>query len=236
MPANRFLEALSAADAALLRPNLRLRALARDETVAKEDTVIPRVCLPTTAILSVVAVMRDGRQVETRTIGFEGGYGLLHALGSPLSYERVIAQVGGQAWEIPLPAMAAAAQASPSLVAQIVSFAQASLIQSAQTTACNALHDAEQRLCRWLLMTRDRLGSEVLPLTQEHLSIMLGVQRTTVTAIASSLQARGLVAYTRGKVRITDHAAVSAIACECYQAIDHGVEQLIGGRQRVGAE
>lgn len=173
MPANRFLQALSPADATLLQPNLQLRVLGRDEIVAKEGAVVPRVCLPTTAILSVVAVMRDGRRVETRTIGFEGGFGLLHALGSPLSFERVIIQVGGEGYQMPLPALARAARASPTLASQIVSFAQASLIQSAQTTACNALHDTEQRLCRWLLMTRDRLGAEVLPLTQEHLSVML---------------------------------------------------------------
>ena len=227
MPANRFLESLSQSDAALVQPLLRRRALGRNELVARDGAPVEKVYLPVNAILSVVAVMRDGRQVETRTIGFEGGYGLLHAIGSSLSYERVITQVAGEAWEISLPALARAAQESPSLVYQIVSFAQASLIQSAQTTACNALHDAEQRLCRWLLLTRDRLGSEVLPLTQEHLSIMLGVQRTTVTAIASSLQARGCVSYTRGKIRITDLEAITRIACECYDAIEHGVEQII---------
>lgn len=233
MPANRFIETLSPADAALLQPSLRLRTLARDDLVAREGSPVAAVYLPLNAILSVIAVMRDGRQVETRTIGYEGGYGLLHALGSPLSYERVITQVGGEVYEISLPALTQAAHMSPSLVSQIVSFAQASLIQSAQTVACNALHDAEQRLCRWLLMTRDRLGAEILPLTQEHLSIMLGVQRTTVTAIASALQARGVVTYSRGKVRITDHAAVSAIACECYRAIDQGVELTVGRREHV---
>lgn len=230
MPANRFIESLSPSDLALLTPSLRRRTLARDELVAREEAPVERVYLPMNAILSVIAVMRDGRQVETRTIGFEGGYGLLHALGSPMSYERVITQAPGEVYDIALNALAEAARQSASLVTQIVSFAQASLLQSAQTTACNALHDTEQRLCRWLLMTRDRLGSEVLPLTQEHLSIMLGVQRTTVTAIASSLQARGVLAYSRGKIRIADIAAVSAIACECYAAVDQGVELMVGRR------
>ena len=139
--------------------------------------------------------------------------------------------MGGEVYAIRISVLAEAAATSPSLVSTIVSFAQASLIQSAQTTACNALHDAEQRLCRWLLMTRDRLGSEVLPLTQEHLSIMVGVQRTTVTAIASALQARGVVAYSRGKIRITDTAAIRAIACECYASIDQGVDLMVGPRE-----
>ena len=222
MPANRFLETLCPDDAALLNPHLRLRTLPRDEIVAVEGWPIDKVCLPVNCILSVVAVMADGRQVETRTIGFEGGYGLLHALGSALSYERVITQVAGEAYVISWSALACAAQASPSLIRHLVNYAQASLIQSAQSTACNALHPAEQRLCRWLLATRDRLGTEVLPLTQEHLAIMLGVQRTTVTAVASDLQARGLVSYSRGKIRITDEGAVRRLACECYGAIERG--------------
>lgn len=231
MPANRFLESLTPADAAVLMPNLRRRTLERDAVLAREGQALERIYLPVNAILSVIAVMQDGRQVETRTIGFESGYGLLHALGSPLSYERVITQVSGDVYDIPLTALSEAARTSPALVQHIVSFAQASLIQSAQTTACNALHDTEQRLCRWLLMTRDRLGSEVLPLTQEHLSIMLGVQRTTVTAIASQLQARGVIAYSRGKIRLTDISAASAIACECYAAIEKGVEVMVGARE-----
>lgn len=189
-----------------------------------------QVWLPIDCILSVVAVMRDGREVETRTIGFEGGCGLLNALGTPMSFERVIAQVGGEAYELPLATLRDAARQSPSLQKQIVAFAQASLVQSSQTVACNALHHTDQRLCRWLLLTRDRLGSDVLPLTQEHLSIMLGVQRTTVTSIASMLQTRGVISYSRGKIRIIDVAALTQLTCECYAAIDEGVEMMIGGR------
>lgn len=231
MPANRFLETLSEEDAKLLAPQLRRRTLARDDIVAREGAEVECVYLPLTSILSVIAVMRDGRQVETRTIGFESGFGLLHALGSPISFERVVVQGAGEAYEIPLSFLAEAARRSVSLLSLVVSFSQATLVQTAQTVACNALHDVEQRLCRWLLMTRDRLGSEVLPLTQEHLSIMLGVQRTTVTAVASELQARGVIAYSRGKIRITDTAAVAAIACECYAAIDGGVALMTSARE-----
>lgn len=228
MPENRFLSTLGRADAARLGPALRLRTLARDDLVASEGRPVERVFLPVNCILSVIAVLRDGREVETRTIGFEGGYGLLHALGSPMSYERVIAQVPGDAYELPLAALAQAAQDSPSLVNQIVSFAQASLIQSAQTTACNAIHNAEQRMCRWLLMSQDRLGCDILPLTQEHLSIMLGVQRTTVTAIAKDLQGRGLIANGRGRIRIIDRGGLQRIVCECYEALEAGVAQMVG--------
>ena len=140
----------------------------------------------------------------------------------------MIAQVPGDAYELPLAALAQAAQASHSLVNHIVSFAQASLIQSAQTTACNAIHSAEQRMCRWLLMSQDRLGSDILPLTQEHLSIMLGVQRTTVTAIAKDLQGRALIANGRGRIRILDRDGLQRIVCECYEMLEDGVAQMVG--------
>jgi CRP-like cAMP-binding protein len=175
----------------------------------------------------VVTVMSDGSQVESRTIGREGGYGLLHALGSPYSFERMLVQVGGSAWRAPLPALREAALASPSLARTIVQHAQATIVQTAQNTACNTLHSAEQRLCRWLLLTHDRLGSDVLPLTQEHLSIMLGVQRTTVTAIASQLQERGAISYVRGKITILDRPALERCACECYEAIERGADAIL---------
>ena len=109
----------------------------------------------------------------------------------------------------------------------VVRHAQASLLQAAQSTACNTLHRAEQRLCRWLLLTQDRLGSDVVPLTQEHLAIMLGVQRTTVTATASQLQERGVIAYSRGKIRVLDREAMKRCACECYEAIQQGASIIL---------
>src|SRR5262249_5985126 len=155
---------------------------------------------PVDSVLSVVTVMRTGAQVESRTIGRESGYGLLHALGSPAALERMLVQVGGRAWRGSLPAIRDAALSSNSLLQAIIHHPQASIVQAAQNSACTSLHPAEQRLCRWLLLTQDRLGSNVLPLTQEHMAIMLGVQRTTVTAIASHLQERGAISYVRGKI------------------------------------
>jgi CRP-like cAMP-binding protein len=225
---NRFLASLAVADAARLEPLLRRRALERDDPIAAEGAPVVHVVLPIDSIVSVTAVMRDGRQVETRTIGYESGFGLLHALGSPVSFERVQTQVPGEAVLLPLEVLRRAAAESPALTDRIVRFAQASLVQSAQSTACNALHTAEQRLCRWLCMTQDRTGKDVLPLTQEHLSIMVGVQRTTVTAIAAQLQEEGLIAYSRGKVRLRDPDAVHQRACECRDVINRAVDDIVG--------
>ena len=223
---NHFLNALSPGDMALIQGDLSRVQLARDDLLAQAGAPVRHVHLPINCVISVVAVMRDGRCVETRTIGCEGGFGLLHALGSPLSLERVVAQVGGACWRLPIASLAEAARESPSLVAAVARHAQASMLQAAQSAACNTLHSAEQRLARWLLLTRERLGSEVMPLTQEHLSVMLGVQRTTVTAVASELQARGLVAYSRGRIRIIDRPGLMACACECYEAIEWAGDQM----------
>ena len=172
--------------------------------------------------------MRDGRQVESRTIGRESGFGLLHALGSLVSYERVIVQVPGPACRLPVKTLAAAVRTSPTMLEEVARHAQASIIQSAQATACNALHDVEGRMCRWLLMTQDRLMSSQVPLTQEHLSIMLGVQRTTVTAVAQELQEANLISYSRGKIRILSREGLQRRACECYAAIENAAARMVG--------
>lgn len=229
---NHFLDSLEPGDLASLRPHLSEVTLKRNDLLDEAGQTITDVYLPIDCILSIVTVMQDGAQVESRTIGCESGYGLLHALGSPISYERMIVQVSGRAWRLPLERLRAAAEASPQLTRCIVHHAQATIIQAAQSTACNSLHSAEQRLARWLLLTQDRLSSDLLPLTQEHLSIMLGVQRTTVTAIASELQARGLISYVRGKITVEDRPALERTSCECYGAIQRGVEAMLHPHRR----
>jgi CRP-like cAMP-binding protein len=224
---NHFLSALPLHDQKALQPSLRRVDLTRDDHLAEHGQTIDRVYLPMNCVISAVAVMRDGRCVETRTIGCESGYGLLHALGSPVAFERVFTQISGQCWVLPLHVLTRAALDSPTLILALAQHAQATLIQSGQAVACNALHTAEQRLARWLLLTRERTGSDTLPLTQEHMATMLGVQRTTVTAIAQDLQVRGLVSYARGRIRIVNRPALVGVACECYEAIELAAERIM---------
>jgi CRP-like cAMP-binding protein len=232
---NRVLEALPQAELRLLEPQLERVDLVRNTILVEEGTNAQHVFLPVNCILSVMTAMRDGSLVESRTIGREGGFGLLHALGARLSFERLEVQVSGEAWRLPIGALEARATESPEVRRELVRHAQATLVQSVQATACNALHAAEQRLCRWLLLTQDRLGADLLPLTQEHLSIMLGVQRTTVTGLASALQAKRLISYSRGKIRILDRAALERCACECYEAMTRGAERMLADPASYGA-
>jgi CRP-like cAMP-binding protein len=229
---NDFLDSLPEADGRRLGAALTDVSLPRNEILSEAGQAVPAVYLPIDCILSVVTVMRDGGQVESRTIGRESGYGLLHALGSPISFERMTVQVAGRAWRLPLEVLKAAADESAAIRKSIVHHAQATLVQTAQSVACNSLHSAEQRLCRWLLLTQDRVGGDVLPLTQEHMAIMLGVQRTTVTALASELQARGHISYVRGRITVHNRAALERCTCECYEAIQRGAAAMLRADQR----
>lgn len=213
---NHFLDSLDGEDLRALEPALEAREVERNAVLDEVGDRVGFVYLPVSAILSVVTVMADGDQVESRTIGRESGYGLLHALGSRLAYERMLVQVAGRAWRLPVQALADRAAESPVLVQRIVQHAQATVVQATQAAACNALHSAQHKLCRWLLMTQDRLDSDIVPLTQEHLGVMLGVQRTTVSALASELQDRGVIAYAHGKIRILNRRQLEGCACECY--------------------
>lgn len=228
---NLFLRHLRAQDLELLKPELRKVDLAINKVITEEGAEIQTALLPINAIISVITVMRDGRTVESRTLGRESGFGLLHALGSPYAFERVVVQIGGEAWAVPVQALARLAIASPDALKTIGQFAQSSLVQSTVALACNALHDVESRLCRWLLMTQDRLESDLLPLTQEHLSTMLAVQRTTVNAAARRLQDRGAVRYSRGRIRILDRGMLLRFSCECYEQIEESARRLIGAEQ-----
>lgn len=227
-PENHFLTSLSRADRSALNPHLSLVSLERGQILAEPGLSVSHAWLPQGSVISIVTLMRDGRAVESRTIGLESGFGLLHAIGSRLSYERVLVQIPGPAWRISLDALGSVARQSTSLVKSMVVHGQATLVQAAQQTACNALHGVDARLCRWLLLTQDRVKADVLPLTQEHLAIMLGVQRTTVTAAALHLQALGHIAYTRGKIRVLSREGLKAGACECYFATEQAVGRMLG--------
>jgi CRP-like cAMP-binding protein len=225
---NHFLDSLSAHDVAGLAASLSEVKLERNQLLDEAGRSVRHSYFPVDSILSVLTVMGDGAQVESRTVGREGGYGLLQALGSPMSYERTLCQVAGRAWRAPLGELRRAAERNNAVRDAIVRHAQASLVQAAQSTACNTLHRAEQRLCRWLLLTQDRLGgADIVPLTQEHLAIMLGVQRTTVTAVASELQERGAIRYARGRIRVLNREALERCACECYRAIERGAAAML---------
>ena len=225
---NDFITGLETLDQGALIQNFVPIYLDQHQVLDEPGSDVKTVYFPTGAILSVVTLMEDGQGVEVCTIGHEGAYGLTHALGSPASTDRVVVQVAGECLKMPAAVLRAAAAASPALTNLILRHVQANVAQTQQSVACNALHTLEERLCRWLLMSHDRTATGKLRLTQEYLSFMLGVQRTTVTRAARTLQSAGLIRYVRGQMEILDRGGLEQGSCECYAAVKHKLERLLG--------
>jgi len=167
-------------------------------------------------LASVLSVMKDGKSVEVGLIGKEGFVGAPLIAGFRTSPTRVVMQISGDAFRISSKDVKTALRQLPSLDKLLQRSAQQLALQSAQVAACNRLHGVEARLARWLLMSQDRIGSEIVPLTQEFLSHMLGTRRASVTVGAAALQKAGLIAYKRGELIVTNRRGLEHAACECY--------------------
>jgi CRP-like cAMP-binding protein len=168
---------------------------------------------------SVLTVQPDGESVEVGLIGNEGFVGLPVIFGFKTSALRIITQGDGTAYRVDVGILRNLLPHCPTLERQLQRYSMILGIQSTQLAACNRLHDVEERLARWLLMSHDRIGGKTLPLTQEFLAQMLGTRRSTVSVAAGVLQRAGMISYTRGNVTILSKAKLEATACECYEII-----------------
>ena len=169
----------------------------------------------------------DGSSIETGMIGNDGAFGAGLALDSKVSLHKVMVQVPGWATVVDAEHLKAVALSSPDFLALLLKYDQFFLGQVQQTTACNALHSVEQRMCKWLVRMHDLVGDE-LPLTQEFLAQMMGVRRTSVTGVATQLQKEGLISYRRGRIQILSMALVESRACECHRAVREQYVELFG--------
>jgi CRP-like cAMP-binding protein len=168
---------------------------------------------------SVLTVQPDGESVEVGLIGKEGFVGLPVIFGFKTSALRIITQGDGTAYRVDVGILRNLLPHCPTLERQLQRYSMILGIQSTQLAACNRLHDVEERLARWLLMSHDRIGGKTLPLTQEFLAQMLGTRRSTVSVAAGVLQRAGMISYTRGNVTILSKAKLEATACDCYEII-----------------
>ncbi len=224
---NRLLAALGAEDFARLSTWLTVVDLERGRVLYERGDTIDTVYLPNECVISLMTPMASGQLVESATIGCEGALGLTS--GNPrYATARSVVQMGGRAARIAAVRLAEAAARSASLRAQIETQDDALLGQSLQSAACNALHSVSARFSRWLLACRDRTGSDTVPLTQDTVAAMLGVQRTTVTAVAGDMQSRGLIRYRRGVVDILDQDGLETMACECYETVKRLYQRTAG--------
>jgi CRP-like cAMP-binding protein len=230
---NHFLASLSAHDSDLLRPHLRRDELVLRAVLHTAEHQIARVYFPTAGIISLVVALSDGQMIEAGMFGRNGVVGGGAALDGRLAINQAIVQVAGSSLTIDAELLKRSARESDALRTSLVRHELMSSAHTQQIAACNAAHDLEERMCRWLLQTRDLLLSDTLPLTQEFLAVMLGVQRSSVTMIARKLQESGLIRYRRGHIQLLDAENLQDACCECYGTINGHFERLVGWRPGV---
>ena len=174
---------------------------------------------PAGAVLSALTVMQDGNAIEVATIGNEGLGGHSVALGIMISPNKVIAQIAGNGYRVEAGVLAEQVAKSQAFRNLLTGYHSAFMTQVSQSVACNGLHRLEQRCCRWLLMSRDRIESDELRLTHEFLAIMLGTRRASVSDVIRPLQDAGLIRSQRGQISILNGSGLEALACECYRSV-----------------
>lgn len=217
---NRLLASLPEDDYRRLSPHLRQIALRTRQNLLRFGQPVQEIVFPVAGVCSFVKTTQDGHSIELLGIGYEGAVGASVAWGYAESIADVVVQVNeNAALSLPLDVFKAELQRGGALAASVSDYCRIWTIQLMQASACNALHSAEQRCCRWLLTTHDRVGAYGFPITQEMLAMALGVRRPTVTLIMADLHREGLVAYGRGRMTILNRPALLDRACECYASL-----------------
>jgi len=225
---NRLLSLLTHADFERLRPHLEPVELEYRKSLYEADAEIDFVWFIETGVGSLVNTMVNGDAAEVGTIGNEGIVGLPLLLGDDRSPTAVYVQVPGAGLCMKAALFTKELAQSASMRGVMLHYAHAFFNQVAQSAACNQFHTLRQRCCRWLLMTHDRMNADKFLLTQEFLAMMLGVQRSGVSAAASGLQRANLIHYSRGTVTILDRAGLERQSCECYNVAKREFDRLLG--------
>lgn len=221
---NRILLGLPRKECSAIFSMLTLVDLELHDLLQEAASVIDFCYFPNTMMGSVLNVMADGKSVEVGLAGWEGFIGLPTIAGLRSSASRVVTQAQGNAYRISASDMRKALRTCPQLTVALLRYSQEATMEVTQIAACNRLHEVDERLARWLLMSQDRIRLDVLPLTQEFLAQMLGTRRASVSVAASILHRAGLIEYGRGHVSILDRKGLEEACCECYGVINQQLE------------
>ncbi len=224
---NRLLAVLPAAECERLRPHLEPFSMPLGAVVYESGSRLDHVYFPTTAIVSLLYVMADGASAEIAVVGDEGMVGVALFMGGETTPSRAIVQSAGSAYRLPGHLMKEEFVRGGAMQHLLLRYTQALLTQMAQTAVCNRHHSVDQQLCRWLLLSLDRLPSNELVMTQELIANMLGVRREGVTEAAGKLQSDGLIRYSRGRIMVLDRPGLEARACECYGVVKRECDRLL---------
>ena len=225
---NEILLALPRTESEAVLPKLEFVRLKLHQVLHEAGETLKSAYFCNSGMFSVLNVMPDGKSVEVGLIGKEGFSGTPLVAGFRTSHTRTVVQAEATAFRMDAAAFRAALPKCPKLERKLNRYAQLLAVQVTQIAACNRLHEVNERLARWLLMTQDRVGSHDLPLTQEFLAQMLGTRRSSVTVSAGTLQEAGLIAYTRGNVTILDRRNLEEAACDCYGLLQRQVNEWQG--------
>ncbi len=226
---NRLLATVSPEDRATLSAEMEIAHFAGGETVLIEGEVSKRSLFPFDGLMiSMRRELSGGRSVEVASIGREGAVGGIISCGEAPAFTQAVVQLPGSGALVPMAVLEKAKEQSGHLRNLFCRYSDALLSQVMQSVACNAFHPIEARAARWLLHAHDRAGSDRLELTQESLAGLLGVQRTTVNAVARVLQEQGLISYRRGAIQVIDRHGLQKVSCDCYAAVEKHFQQVLG--------
>jgi CRP-like cAMP-binding protein len=226
--ANFLLASLPAPDIGALRPHLRTIELLQGMVLFEVGDPITQIYFPHSGIVSLVVPLESGETIESAMIGRESLVGGSAGLNGQVSVCKAIVQIAGAGSVLDTEKFRALADASATCRAALFKHEQLILVQAQQSAACNATHSVEARLARWLLRCRDLQGGDDLRLTQEFISQMMGVRRTSVSVVANTLQQAGFLRYSRGHIRILNLEGLQETTCECYQTVKSHAERLLG--------
>jgi CRP-like cAMP-binding protein len=226
---NRLLASLPADTFSAISPHLKIVELKFGDVVAKPGSAIRQVYFPYSGAISLVVELNIGTMIETAMVGRDGVLNAAPALDGKVSLNKGIVQVAGSAGTIDVNRLRRLANELEPLRSILIRHEQVLFAQSQQSAACNASHSVEARMCRWLLYMRDLAGSDDLMLTQEFLAQMLGVRRPSVSLVANTLQKKGLIKYSRGRMRLLDLKRLQKGACECYGTVKAHYQRMLSG-------
>jgi len=224
---NRLLAALPDGEWARWLPHLEPAIMPLGKSLYESGAKLSHVYFPTTSIVSLLHVMEDGASAEIAVVGNEGLVGVSLFMGGESTTSRAVVQSAGQGFRLRSSVMMQEFNRAGPVMHLLLRYTQALITQMTQTAVCNRHHSLDQQLCRWLLLSLDRLKSEELVMTQELIANMLGVRREGVTEAAGNLQRDGLIKYRRGRITVLDRAGLERRACECYAVVKKEYGRLL---------
>jgi CRP-like cAMP-binding protein len=224
---NHLLAALSTPTFERLEGDLELVTLPLGKSLYESGDALRHVYFPTDSIVSLLYVMENGASAEISVVGNEGLVGIAVFMGGESTPSRAIVQSAGHAYRLPGQRLKDEFNRHGELLLLMLRYTQALITQMAQTAVCNRHHSIDQQLCRWLLLSLDRLQSDQVRMTQELIANMLGVRREGVTDAAGKLQRLGIIEYSRGHIKVVDRARLEALSCECYEVVRKETERLL---------